>query len=514
MDEKRFGPVRRLVLVPGDQLDRNSSAFDGFDPAHDAVWMCESRGEIQHVWNHKARIVLFLSAMRHFRDELREDGLPVDYTQLEAPANAGGIGENLRAAIGRRRPECVVMTEPGEHRVLETVKNAAREAGAPLDIRPDRHFYTSIEQFTRHAEGRKSLVMEFFYRELRKRESVLMEDGKPAGGAWNFDKENRHSFGKQGPPNIPPPRSFPPDETTRGVIDMVNRLYGGHPGRLDRFDFPVTRRDALRALTDFIENRLENFGRFQDAMWTDEPFLYHSRLASALNLKLLNPREAVNAAEEAWARGAVPIAAAEGFIRQILGWREYVRGIYWRFMPDYLEMNALGAKRDLPAFYWTGETDMACLRAAIGQTLEHGYAHHIQRLMVTGLYALLLGVDPKRVHEWYLAVYADAVEWVELPNTLGMSQYGDGGIMASKSYAASGKYIQRMGNYCGRCRFDPAKRTGENACPFTTLYWDFLLRHEKRFEENPRMRMQLRNLDRLEAPERKAIRKRAESAPG
>ena len=274
---------------------------------------------------------------------------------------------------------------------------------------------------------------------------------------------------------MPEPLHHPPDEITREVIELVNRRFNDHPGSLDEFAWPVTRTQALATLQRFIDERLPQFGRWQDAMWTGEPWLWHAHVSSSLNLKLLNPREVIAAAEAAYRDGRVPIESAEGFIRQILGWREFVRGIYWLEMPDYLERNALGANEDLPAWYWTGATDMACLADAIGQTLRLGYAHHIQRLMVTGLFALLYGAQPRQVHEWYLAVYVDAVEWVELPNTLGMSQYGDGGLMGSKPYVATGKYIQRMSNHCAGCRYDPAKATGDDACPFTTLYWDFLV---------------------------------------
>jgi deoxyribodipyrimidine photolyase-related protein len=340
---------------------------------------------------------------------------------------------------------------------------------------------------------------------------LLDPQGEPEGGQWNYDHDNRGSFPKGGPKGVPAPATFAPDNTTREVLALIERKFAAHPGKLDRFDWPVTPAEARRALKDFIENRLADFGLYQDAMWTREPWLYHSRLSAAMNLKLLDPREVVTAAEKAYRAGKVSLASAEGFIRQILGWREYVRGIYWHFMPEYLEKNALGAKEPLPRFYWDGDTEMACLRDAIGQTLDYGYAHHIQRLMVTGLYSLLLGVDPRRTHEWYLAVYVDAVEWVELPNTLGMSQYGDGGIMASKPYAATGKYIQRMSNYCAGCRFDPAKATGDDACPFTTLYWDFLLRHERMLAANQRMALQVKNLARLDDAERKRIRARADA---
>ena len=503
-------PLRHLVLVLGDQLDRASSAFDGFDAAHDAVWMAEVDEESTHVRSGKARIALFLSAMRHFADELKRDGVALHYRRLDDAANRHTLAGELEAAVTALRPQRLVMTEPGEWRVREALVDAARRAGVPIEIRPDRHFLCSVDEFAAHAKGRKSLRMEFFYREMRQRHQVLMDGDEPCGGQWNYDADNREAFDARGPGFVPPRATFAPDAVTRDVIDLVNRRFAAHPGSLDGFAWPVTRTQALQALDAFVDERLESFGRFQDAMWPGEPWLYHSHLAAALNLKLLDPREVVARAEAAYRAGRVPLASAEGFVRQILGWREYVRGIYWTRMPGYLELNALDARESLPAFYWSGDAPMACLADAIGGTLAHGYAHHIQRLMVTGLYALLLGVAPKEVHAWYLAVYVDAVEWVELPNTLGMSQYADGGLMASKPYAATGKYLDRMSPHCRGCRFDPAKAAGDDACPFTTLYWDFLARHEQRFAKHPRMALQVKNLARLSPAERAAIAARAD----
>ena len=272
----------------------------------------------------------------------------------------------------------------------------------------------------------------------------------------------------------------------------------------------MTPEDASEALKDFVRRRLRDFGPYEDAMWRGQPFLYHSRLSSSLNLKLLDPRDALRAAESALRRGRAPLNSVEGFVRQILGWREYVRGIYWLEMPEYASRNALNARSPLPGFYWTGDTDMNCLRECIEQTLDYGFAHHIQRLMVTGLFALLLGVDPKEVHKWYLAIYVDAVEWVELPNTLGMSQYADGGIMASKPYVATGKYIKRMSNYCDYCQYDPSRDIGEKACPFTTLYWDFLVRNERTLSANTRIQLQMRNVPRLDRERIKNVKKQAD----
>ena len=447
--------------------------------------------------------------MRHFAQALREAGRPLHYTRLDDPGNRGTLAAELADAIIRLKPAQLVMTAPGDWRVWQAMKDVAQAAGLPLDVRDDRHFYTTVRDFRAHAEGRKQLRLEYFYRELRQRFQVLLDDGKPAGGAWNFDADNRESFGKAGPGALPPPARFVPDAITQDVIALVNTRFADHPGTLDSFAWPVTRAQALAALADFVTHKLANFGPYEDALWPGEPWLYHSQLSVVMNLKLLHPRECVEAAEAAYRAGRAPLASVEGFIRQILGWREYVRGIYWTQMPGYVDRNALDAHEPLPAFYWTGQTDMACLRDAIGQTLTHGYAHHIQRLMVTGLYALLLGVDPKAVHGWYLGVYVDAVEWVELPNSLGMSQFGDGGLMASKPYIASGKYIDRMSPHCKGCRYDPAQREGERACPYTTLYWDFLMRHEAMLAKNPRTVMQVKNLTRLTDAQKQAITDRA-----
>jgi deoxyribodipyrimidine photolyase-related protein len=501
--------TRNLILVLGDQLDRDSSALQNADLKQDAVWMAEVAAESEKVWVSKPRIAIFLASMRHFRNQLREKGWQVHYREL-GEAGPETLAEQLEKTLKKLKPQKLIMVGAGEWQVGQDLAAVAQKAGVPLELRQDTHFLCTPEEFQAHAKGRKQLRLEFFYREMRQRTGFLMAGKAPEGGEWNYDAENRESFGKQGPANIPAPQRFLPDAVTTEVLALVNDRFAKHPGSVDAFDWPVTEEQAEQALADFIEHRLADFGQYQDAMWTREPWLYHSRLSAAMNVKLLHPRKVIAAAEEAYRKGDVPLPAVEGFIRQILGWREYVRGVYWLHMPGYLQKNALQASEPLPQFYWTGDTPMNCLRDALGQTLKYGYAHHIQRLMVTGLYSLLLGVDPKAVHEWYLAVYVDAVEWVELPNTLGMSQYGDGGIMASKPYIASGKYIQRMSNYCQGCRFNPAKSTGADACPFTTLYWDFLMRHEPSLAKNPRMGMQVRNLKRLSDAEKIAISTQAQ----
>ncbi len=507
---KKSFTVRNLVVILGDQLDLQSNALTGFDPSMDAVWMAEVSEESTHVWSHKARIAIFLSAMRHFRKALEEKGFKVIYYKLDDKSTKNSLSEQLKSTCKNFKPQKIFFTEPGEWRLRESLLKTAEELGIEQQIHSDRLFLCTHEEFVEYAKGRKQLRLEYFYRDMRKKHDVLMNASKPVGGQWNFDQDNRQTFGKEGPQNLLKPYHFKPDEITQEVIDLVKHKFKTHPGSLDHFDWPVTHKQAKQALNHFIKHTLPHFGNYQDALWTGEPFLFHSRLSTALNLKLLDPLEVIHAAEKTYHDGDAPLNAVEGFIRQILGWREYVRGVYWLLMPNYLERNYLQANEDLPGFYWNGETDCFCLKETITQTLKFGYAHHIQRLMITGLFALLYGVHPRQVHEWYLAVYVDAVEWVELPNTLGMSQFADGEVMASKPYAASGKYIQRMSNYCSHCRFNPAEAIGENACPFTTLYWDFLARHRKTLHKNRRMQMQLKNLDRKSGLEVKAIRNQAE----
>lgn len=470
--------------------------------------MAEVNEESTHVWSHRQRIALFLSAMRHFAADVRADDLPLDYFRLGQHA-FNSLGEVLAETLRREQPEEVWLVKPGDYRVLRSIAAVCHEHDITLRQLTDRHFLSTPVEFKTWA-SEKQPRMEFWYRELRKRYGVLLAaDGKPLGGKWNYDQDNRGAFPKTGPVDLPAAPEFAEDELTRTVIADVKQHFPDHPGELEQLHWPVTVQQAETILQRFLDQVLPHFGQYQDAMWTGKPFLYHSLISSALNLKLLNPLAVIQQAEQRYHTGEAPLAAVEGFIRQILGWREYVRGLYWLHMPDWYGMNALAAERDLPDFYWTGDTEMTCLRESIGQTLRYGYAHHIQRLMVTGLFAQLYGAQPQQVHEWYLAVYVDAVEWVELPNTLGMSQYADGGIMASKPYIASGNYINKMSNYCKHCRFKPAKATGEDACPFTTLFWDFLERHEARFNGHPRMGFMLKNLQRKPEEERAAIRAQA-----
>ena len=505
--------TRHLIVVLGDQLNADSSAFTGFDPKRDCVWMAEVHEESTHIWSSKQRIALFISAMRHFAKELEKAKVPLHYSALEDSDNTQSLDGELLRAIKTLKPQALLMTAPGDWRVLEKIKGIAKQTNIPLEIREDDYFFSTVREFAQHSKGRKQIRLEYWYRELRKKHNILMEGNQPVGGEWNYDHDNRSAFGKEGPPTIPGPLRFKADAITKDVIQLVNTRFADHPGELaptsEGFGWPVRRADALLVLTDFMKNRLPLYGQFQDAMWTNEAWLFHAHIASALNLKLLSAQEVVDAAQTEFLKGRAPIAAVEGFIRQILGWREYVRGIYWTQMPSYLERNALSADTPLPAFFWTGKTSMNCLQQTITQSLRTGYAHHIQRLMVTGLYTLLLGVHPKEVHAWYLSMYVDAVEWVELPNVIGMSQFADGGLMASKPYVATGKYIDRMSNYCKACIYKPDQAQGKDACPFTTLYWEFLMRHESSMSKNPRMVLQVRNLNRMTNETKQAINAQA-----
>jgi deoxyribodipyrimidine photolyase-related protein len=498
------GRVRQLVLVLGDQLNSQAEALTRIDKTKDAVLMIEAAEESTHVWSHKQRVALFLAAMRHFATGLNRRRYRVHYVTLDDPDNTHAFRGEVQRAARALRPSRLVCTQPGEWRVKQVIEQAADNAGVPLDMLCDEHFLVSNEAFAEWMSGRKQPVMEHFYRLQRQVLGILVgRDGQPAGGRWNYDKENRGTF-RQAPK---PPRPYKPrpDEITREVLDLVAKRFADHPGSLKGFRWPVTRAEARRALKDFIADRLPFFGTYQDAMWTGEPFVYHSLLSAPLNLKLLDPRECVAAALEAFEAGAAPLNCVEGFVRQLIGWREFIRGIYWHEGAGYVDRNALDQHGSLPSFYWTAETDMSCMRECIGQVLEYGYGHHIQRLMVTGNFALIAGVHPRAISDWYLAMYVDAVDWVTLPNTLGMMMHADGGIVGTKPYAASGRYIRRMSNYCENCRYDPAKRTGPEACPFSTFYWDFLIRNRRRFRTNRRMGMILKNVDRMGSKERKEI---------
>jgi deoxyribodipyrimidine photolyase-related protein len=498
-----------LRFVLGDQLSSDSTALRDLDPRVDIVLIAEVMAEATYVSHHKQKLVFFFSAMRHFAHELSARGITVDYVRLDDPANTGSLSGELTRAVKRHGAHGVVVTAPGEWRVLQMLEAWNEKAEISLEIREDTRFLASDAFRARWFGSAKPRRMEFFYRDMRRETGLLMEGDVPCGGRWNFDAENRRKLPRDAV--VPTRLRVEPDATTREVIELVGRVFPDNIGEIAPFGWAVDRAGALEAFEDFIEAALSRFGDYQDAMKAGAPFVHHAVISPYLNVGLLTAHEVCARVEAEYRQGRVPLNAAEGFIRQILGWREYVRGIYWSQGPGYGQSNVLDANTPLPGFYWDAQTDMNCLHHAIGDTLRHAYSHHIQRLMVTGNFALLAGIRPAEIEEWYLAVYADAIEWVELPNTHGMAIYADGGLLASKPYAASGAYINRMSDFCKGCRFDVRKRSGPDACPFNFLYWAFLLRNQKRLRPNPRLAMSYRTLAARPFDERRAIVEQARS---
>nr|WP_284438330.1 cryptochrome/photolyase family protein [Thalassococcus arenae] len=493
-----------MILVLGDQLTETIAALREADRKTDIVVMAEVADEASYVQHHPKKIALIFAAMRKFAARLRDDGWDVRYTQLDDTENTGSIpGELLRRAEETGATE-VFATEPGEWRLIEALNDA------PLKIKQleDDRFIATHAEFQDWAKGRKQLRMEYFYRDMRRKTGLLMDGDDPVGGKWNFDHDNR----KPAPDEVDfgGPMQFTPDETVEEVLDLVESRFGNSFGQLRPFWFATEPGQAKRALSHFIRHALPKFGDFQDAMLDDNRFLYHAVISPYITLGLLDPLEVCREAEKAYENGDAPINAVEGFIRQIIGWREYIRGIYFREGPDYVSRNALKHKRDLPAFYWGEKTRMRCVAKAVEQTEAEAYAHHIQRLMVTGNFGLLAGIDPAQLHEWYLRVYIDAFEWVEAPNTIGMSQFADDGIIASKPYISSGNYIDKMSDHCKSCDYKVKVKTGDGACPFNLLYWHFLHRHRGKFEGNPRMGNMYGTWDRMTEDKRDTILREAE----
>jgi len=499
----------RLILVLGDQLSPALASLASGNRDTDVVLMAEVAEEASYVRHHKKKIAFVLAAMRRFAQELAAQGWRVRYVRMDDPANTGSLPGEVARALGHTGLKHLRMVEPGEYRLKTALTDWAAQADVTFEMIDDSRFVATHGEFRAWAEGRKQLRMEYFYREMRRKTGLLMDGKTPEGGKWNFDADNRKPAKRD--LFLPSPRQATPDAITAEVLDLVEQRFGDHFGTLRPFWFAVTRTGALEAMEHFVAHALPLFGDFQDAMLAGEPYLYHSVLAQYLNVGLLDPLEICRRVERAYYEGHAPLNAAEGFIRQIIGWREYVRGIYWLTMPGYTERNHFGATRPLPEFYWTAQTDMACMAAVISQTRDEAYAHHIQRLMVTGNFAMLAGIDPHEVHEWYLAVYADAYEWVEAPNVIGMSQFADGGMLGSKPYAASGNYINKMSDHCKHCRYDVARKTGEGACPFNPLYWDFLIRNEDSLRGNPRLGHAYRTWDRMSADKQAAYRQSAQA---
>ena len=492
-----------LRLILGDQLTPDISSLRDANKSHDIILLCEVFDEAVYVRHHQKKIAFLFSAMRHFAAKLSESGWRVDYVSLDQKGNSHSFSGEVARAVARHEPQGVIVTCPSEWRVLEEMRNWETTLPCAVELRDDDRFYCTLDEFASWADGRKQLRMEYFYRELRRKTGILMSENEPIGGQWNYDAENRG----RAPDDLEVPKhtSFAPDDITNEVLHLVENRFGAHFGTLRPFEFAVTHEQAAYVLDRFIAERLPLFGIYQDAMVEGEAFMFHAHIGLYLNCGLLSPQQAIIAAENAYHAGAAPLNATEGFIRQILGWREFVRGLYWLKMPDYADQNALEAHRPLPAFFWTADTKMNCLKQCVSETRDHAYAHHIQRLMVLGNFALLAGLSPKDVNEWFMIVYADAYEWVELPNVSGMALYADGGVLASKPYASGGAYIERMSNYCRSCHYNVKQKTGEQACPFNYLYWDFLIRHQDRLSSNARMGMMYRTLSKMTDEKRATI---------
>ena len=479
--------MKVLRIILNDHLSLDIATLQGLDSKTDIILMAELVDEYTHVKHHQKKIAFLISAMRHFAEILRSKGYSLEYVKLDDKDNTGSLVSEIERVCKKHNPDKIIIMWPSDYRVLKNIQKLRDSSAVSLEILDDNRFLASHEEFQCWAKDRKELRMEYFYREMRQKYGVLMDGSSPIGGQWNYDKENR----KPAPADLVIPKTYQtqPDIITKEVINLVQQNFANHFGDLEPFFYAVTREQALESLSLFIAERLPRFGEYQDAMLEGQPWMYHSHISFYINVGLLSPLECIKAAEEYYYRGLVSINSAEGFIRQILGWREYVRGIYWLKMPDYKKNNFLNARRRLPGFYWTGKTKMNCLKQCVSDTKKNAYAHHIQRLMVLGNFALIAGISPDEVNEWFLIVYADAYEWVELPNVSGMILFADGGFLASKPYASSGAYINKMSDYCKKCPYDIKQKEGPKACPFNYLYWDFLLRNDSKLKTNYRLRM-------------------------
>lgn len=496
---------QRLRLILGDQLDIRHSWFD--EVQGDTLYViAELKQETGYVRHHVQKVCCFFLAMQKFAGELERKGHDVLYLDLDETADFNELPGLLDNLIDRFDVAHVEYQIPDEYRLEQQLAQYGQDCSADVSGASNKHFYLQRDELPDYFPKDKNLVMETFYRNMRRRFDILMEGDKPVGGRWNYDTENRKKLPKN--VDVPAPRYYKHD--VADILDRLRRHDIETIGRVPQgpLSWPVTRREALALVDDFCKHRLNSFGKYQDAMTDRGWALFHSRLSFSLNTKLIGPDEVVDRVVETYEQNPddVPLAAVEGFVRQILGWREFMRGVYWTFMPDYETRNSFNHQASLPGFYWTGETQMKCMKTAIDHSLDHAYSHHIQRLMVTGNFALLLGVNPDEVDEWYLGIYADALQWVEITNTRGMSQFADGGIVATKPYISSGKYIQRMSDHCAGCHYDVSKRSGDSACPFNVFFWDFLARHEERLKKNHRMGMMMKNLERIPATELDDIR--------
>ena len=493
--------IENLCVILGDQLSQNIASLKNFRKEQDKILMMEVVNEASYVNHHKKKLVLVFSAMRHFAENLKKQGYPVIYSKIDNSSNT--FTEELVKHCKNIKPKKIVIVHPGEYRVLQEIKKWKKILKIPVSIIEDNRFFCNIDEFQKWAGNKKELRMETFYRMMRKKHHILVDDdGKPQGGKWNYDVKNRKRLPKSHP-KIPQLLEHRPDRITNQVIIDVKKKFSKHFGDLEPFWFATTNQDAMKNLEEFIENRLELFGPYEDAMVQNEKFLYHSVLSMYLNIGLLEPKQVINKVLQ---KKNISIESIEGFVRQILGWREYIRGIYWHEMPKYSKTNFFNAKNHLPEFYWTGKTEMNCMKNCLKQTIQDAYAHHIQRLMITGNFSLIAGINPKQVCDWYLSVYADAFEWVELPNTHGMTLYADGGILGTKPYAASGNYINKMSDYCKECKYDVKQKEGKDACPFNYLYWNFFLTNREKLENNPRLWTTFSNIKKMSKERKKQIK--------
>jgi deoxyribodipyrimidine photolyase-related protein len=499
----------KTIWILGDQLSADNPALAASDPGDSVVLLIESKARGSCLRYHKKKLVLVYSAMRHFAADLRRAGWQVDYHELiNTPDFTAGLKQHLK----HWDPKSILITEPNDWPMTDALQKLRQKISIPIEVLPTNRFLVSREEFRQWARNSERLVMESHYRRLRRKTGYLMTHGQPIGGAWNFDVKNRQTFSnwiaggshraKRNPESVP-------DAMTRKVMELVEAEFSDHPGSVENFWLPVTRSEAVQWLEVFIRERLPEFGSYQDLMVAGERTHFHSVLSPLLNLGLLNPRECVEAAIKSWEEKAAPLNAVEGFVRQIIGWREFINGVYWLRMPEYKNANHFKANRSLPPWCYTGKVEMNCLREVLTQVIESGYNHHIQRLMVLGNFFLLTGINPREVDRWFLEMYVDAYDWVMAANVYGMILFADGGFMATKPYAASGAYINKMSNYCEACRFKPSVKTGPTACPYNYLYWNFFATQQENLAKNPRIRLVALSWDRKTTEEKRAIKRDA-----
>ncbi|MBQ4804434.1 cryptochrome/photolyase family protein [Aquimarina sp. MMG015] len=499
----------KLRLLLGDQLNYNHSWYKN-EQDDVCYFMAEMRQETDYTIHHVQKVVGFFQSMRNFKLWLKSNKRNVVYYELDHNDNQQNLVENLKQIIAEKNITKFEYQLPDEYRLDIQLKNFCKELSIETEVFDTEHFLTSRTDLLDFFKGKKQYTMEYFYRNMRKKYDILMVTKKdPEGGKWNFDQSNRKKW--RGDPQIPGKKDFYKD-----VSDVVDCIYKSNVKTIGNinvkeFNWPTSREDCLSLLAYFCENLLMYFGDYQDAMHPEEKYLFHSRLSFAMNSKMLHPMEVITTVIDYWRvnKDEIDISQVEGFVRQILGWREYMRGMYWAKMPNYKNLNKLDNHNRLPSFYWTGETKMNCMRSAIKQSLDDSYAHHIQRLMITGNYALLTMTNPDEVDQWYLGVYIDAIEWVEITNTRGMSQFADGGLVATKPYVSSGSYINKMSNYCKGCHYKVAKKHENDACPFNSLYWNFLDEKQAYFKNNQRMSMMLNLLHKMDREKLNKLKERA-----